>query len=589
MKYFGFILVFVGLSGSLFGAETLQISASVDQEQVRLGERLSYRIKISGEEVRSVPSPKLPQFRGKFNVTSSSESTSIQIVNGQMASSITKRYSLAPIKKGHVIIDPATVTFKGKTYKTNSIQIEVLEAKAATASSPQAVVASGQRHPQPAASSSQLSNIFLQSNANKKTVFVGEQVIFYLNFYRRIRLWSNLSHEEPSFDGFWVEKLETKQEEQIRNLEGRRYYVFELAKKALFPLQPGTYQISGARVGFVVNPFEGQQILEGSPVSIEVLPLPLENKPENFSGIVGDFSVSMNSAMAPLQVNKPTTLQIELIGEGNLRSVSDLSFDVGPELAIYKSKVEDDIKAIFKVQGTRTFEYIVVPRVEGEFEIPSFKFNFFSPSKKQYVEVETYPIQVSVEPGIGGETGISLSGAKNGEKSEVKILAQDIHYLKSVDISNKFLYAWESLFFLLFAGGTVVAFFGLILIHLRRRLFKKDRTVELRQKAFQIAARKVKMLCAEMDAKPDAVSQLQNVLLEFLGNKTGRSFLGLTQVEIRLILEEHQIPDAVSKEVVNLLDELSFAAYAPASTSAEKRRDLGLKMSTVIKSVKRGF
>jgi hypothetical protein len=62
------------------------------------------------------------------------------------------------------------------------------------------------------------------------------------------------------------------------------------------------------------------------------------------------------------------------------------------------------------LQGTKTWEYVIIPQAPGLELIPELKFDFFSPEPRQYREARTPPMEVAVRKGkgkVGGEPGPS--------------------------------------------------------------------------------------------------------------------------------------------------------------------------------------
>ena len=322
---------------SLFCQE-FSVSARVTRDKISINDRLDYELTIIGKELNNLPAPKLPNFQGKFDVISSSEATSFSWINGNVTSSKIKSYILMPVKVGKFLIEPAEIVFKGEKYQTGEVNIEVISANVSTAVPGAVVQAQQQPQAQPQMGSrghrrdrlfnkqSIEGNVFVEANTDKQEVYVGEQVVFSLDFYRRIQLWSNISFEAPKFQGIWVDDLETQEAHVKASVNGRWFYKFELLKKALFPLEPGEVTISPARVGFVVNPFDGQRIMASKAISLKVIPLPIEGRPAYFSGAVGSYSLEASVDKTDVVRNSPIALSIVLKGDGNLKSISDLSF-----------------------------------------------------------------------------------------------------------------------------------------------------------------------------------------------------------------------------------------------------------------------
>lgn len=178
-------------------------------------------------------------------------------------------------------------------------------------------------------------DIFIKVTVDKSKVHVGEQITTSYKLYSRIPMQVSIS-KLPSLNGFWTQDFEIpktpKPQEEIVN--GKKYQVFLLKKSALFPQETGSLELDpaeaegNARIIQQVrqrNPFAdmlddpafrnmGSLMmsdplfnsdffstlayrdipvhLKSSPVKITVTSLPEKGKPADFSGAVGNFTIS---------------------------------------------------------------------------------------------------------------------------------------------------------------------------------------------------------------------------------------------------------------------------------------------------------
>jgi len=106
----------------------LEVKSSVDKNKIALNETFNYKIDISGD-VKTTPEIKLPDFKKNFYVLSSAQSQKISLKSKQSHLIITYEFILRAKETGKFKIEEAQVKFKGKLYKTKSVDIEIIPAE----------------------------------------------------------------------------------------------------------------------------------------------------------------------------------------------------------------------------------------------------------------------------------------------------------------------------------------------------------------------------------------------------------------------------------------------------------------------------
>ena len=109
-------------------AEQIAVSASVDRKIVPVGGKIQLTVEVDG--VQSINAPELPDMEG-FQSRYQGPNSQISIVNGQISASIKHRYGLTALKVGKYTIDSIKVAYKGKSYQSEPITVEVIKRAAA--------------------------------------------------------------------------------------------------------------------------------------------------------------------------------------------------------------------------------------------------------------------------------------------------------------------------------------------------------------------------------------------------------------------------------------------------------------------------
>jgi BatD DUF11 like domain len=149
---------------------------------------------------------------------------------------------------------------------------------------------------------------------------------------------------------------------------------------------------------------------EASPVT--VLPLPVDGRPADFGGAVGQFQVASELTPSGGAVGDPLTFKFTVTGKGNLSRVSSDALHESAQWRVYRtdSKVTADDDT--GLQGFKTFSQPVVPLQAGQITLPGVSFSYFDPEAAHYVTRATQPIRVSVTPGAAAaQAAATLQGA----------------------------------------------------------------------------------------------------------------------------------------------------------------------------------
>lgn len=311
---------------------------------------------------------------------------------------------------------------------------------------------------------------FVQVEVDKLEAYEGEQVTVAWAIYTRGSMESLDRVKFPSLRGFWKEIIEEvpalQFEEEIVN--GVPYRRALLAAHALFPIKAGTATIDEFKIKARVRTFNqgwnqkaNEYTKSSDSVAIKVKKLPLEGRPSEFTGAVGDFEIRASVDKPNLVSHQPFSLRIRIEGKGNAKTVELPGLELPPELEMYDTKSET---RFFK-NGTsfKEFEVLVIPRKSGPVKIPSLKLGFFDPKKEAYYVKETEILELQIAEGEPQETpaasGTSLSvnpPAKEAQVEEKAFVPQIETEIQGSTMSSLLLSRW------LETGGLLLAIFTLL-------------------------------------------------------------------------------------------------------------------------------
>ena len=170
------IMIFFNVS---FAQNEIEMEASVSRSDLSLKERFTYKLEIRGERQLSLPDVEISDFTDFYIVGGPSKSTNFSYYNGEISSSANFAWVLEPKKNGSFKIEAATLIYKGKTYRSEAISLNVSASVARN--NPKTARAPNQ-------SGRKKESTYLVASIDKDKVYKGEQVTVTYRIYTRVRL-----------------------------------------------------------------------------------------------------------------------------------------------------------------------------------------------------------------------------------------------------------------------------------------------------------------------------------------------------------------------------------------------------------------
>ncbi len=546
---------------------------------VEVGEnfRLDFSVNARGTGFQA---PNFSNFRVLIG-PSTSTSTSISMVNGKTTQSVNYSfaYILQATKEGKFTIGSAKVKVDGKVYKTQPITIEVLKGDLPQISqNNQAARGTGSRK-------SSGGKVFIRVNLSKTKVYQGEQIIASLKIYDKIaQLGGFNDFKFPSYSGFWAQEVKTPTNLSLtrEKFNNQIYYSALLRQDVLFPQKSGTIIIEPCTVDCVVKEKVGQRrnffgelvdayqnvqkVVKSKPRKVTVLPLP-DGKPASFTGAVGsNFKFKMSVDRTELKSNESVTLKLVVSGHGNIQMVNKLAVNFPASFDVFDPKVSNNINSSASgVRGSKTFEYLVIPREPGGYTIPATNFSYFDVKSKSYKTFTTQAINFKI--GKGDKSAIvTTSGAAIGSE-EVANKGTDIRHIFTQGFSlskNKKPFFGSLWFYLSYLIALVVAVLSIFLIGTK---IKRNKNIVLQKnkRANRISQKRLKEAAKFMkeNNREAFYTELIKALWGFLSDKLNIPLSELSRDTVKETLEKQNIDEQLVNEFITTVDNCEFAKYAP--------------------------
>ena len=577
-------------------------TASVNETTVSENDQFKVSFTLSGNNVNGIKNFKPPPFSNFLILSGPNQSTSIQFINGVQSGSISYSYILQPKGLGTFSIGEASIEYDGKNYETKPLNITVVKGE----SKPKQ-----QKQDEGISNEEIAKNLFIRAIVDKRKVFLGEQVTVTYKLYTRLNIAAQMSISKlPQYQGFWTEELETSTNITFMTevLDGKQFRVGTLKRAALFPTQTGKLEITPFELtvpiqikktrnrnnifdDFFNDPFGNSKTIEFNAISdkitIDVLPLPQKNKPDSFKGAVGDYTFRADLDKNSAKTNEPVTLKVDITGKGNIQLVELPELNIPAGFEKYEPKTTEKVNNKNIISGTKTAEYLMVPRVVGKREIPAIEFSYFDPENKKYITKQSGPFTLNITQGE------RLPDVQVASKEEIRKLGEDIHFIKTsgYDIYKK----EESILFTPFfwIGGATPMLLLFVLVGWKRKNDKLAGNLTLLnyQRAQKVAKgrlKKAKQLLKENNHK-EFYTEISQALFGYLEDKLHIAKAEFTIDRAKDELANLKVDDELIQKVKQMAEACEYIRFAPGAEENTAMKSTYDQMATVITEVEKSI
>jgi len=606
------VLVFVGMLlffSNIVKAEEVTFTADAPRTVV-MGQNFNV-VYTSNAEARDLRIAEFNNFEilsGPFTSTMSSTT----IINGKYSSSNTYRvtYVLSPQKTGTFNIPAATANIRNRRYSSNNLIIKVLPADRQSSNGGSSSQGSS-RGGSSSVSSQNVSSdqIFIRAIPTKTRVREQECLTITYKLYTKVDIAGFENPKFPEFTGFMAQEVELPQNQQwnLENYRGSNYRTAVLKQTVLFPQKSGNLSIKRgsfdvvARVrntssrgrsifdDFLDSYSDVKKTIYSNNLNIQVDPLPA-GKPADFSGVAGNIKMTSSITSTQVKANDAVTIKLHIAGTGNLKMIPTPEFKFPADFEVYDPKVDNSFKNTSSgVSGSKTIEYLFIPRYAGTFEIPAVSISYFDLASGRYKTLRSESYTLKVAKGEGGSQTISGDFT---DQEQVRMLNSDIRYLKT-DIK---LHQQENLIFgkiWFWLCYLVPLLFFIIFLIINRKQIKANADVARvrNRKASKVAVKRLKQAGIYLkEGKKEAFyDEVLKALWGYTSDKLNIPLSRLTKETVESELIEFKVDEEIRKEYMDILQTCEFARYAPGKDSHamdtlyEKTMNVMNKMENTIK------
>ncbi len=558
-----FILFFIGLCSIAMQAQDVKFEAKVSKQKLGLNEKL--RVDFSMNQDGDNFSP--PDFDGFVVVGGPNQSISNSYYNGKRSYSKTYSYFLAPQNMGSKTIGSATILINGQTYTSKPVVVNVTKATAS---------------PQDANNPEFVANeaVHLVAEVSNSNPYLNEAITVVYKLYVShdvsiTSAWREVT--SPKYEDFWSQNIDARGDYKVYNgkYQGEDYRYVILRSTVLYPQKTGKLDIEPltlsvpidvpvGRRGFFNRSNRVNKTISAGNRSIQVKPLPLENRPDNFTDAVGDFSLYMDTNKKQLNANEALELDVKITGKGNLKLMGLPKVTLPSSLEVYEPERINNIQVKANgMQGTITEKYTVVPQFKGQYPIRPITFSYFDPKTETYKTLSSKEIFIDVPEGPSSTESLPDTAKESGDiVSNNKF--KNIKLTTTLEPMEKEHFFKSTLFWSLLGGPFLLIPLFVIAGRARdKRLADVDGS-RLRN-ANKLAKKYLGEAKKNLGNKEAFYDSMERALHNYLKAKLDIETTEMSKERIAQLLNDRQVSQETVAEFNTLLKSCEFARYTPST------------------------
>ena len=569
MKLKFYISLFICLLSISLVAQEATLKAKVSKNKLGVNQRLRIEFSIDKQGGDNFSPPKFTNFRV---VGGPSQSVSQSWINGKVTFSQSYTYIIQPKRKGAFSIASASIKIGGKFIKSEPVKVIVLDP---------VEIPKNPNDPNYVAQQ----NIHLVAEISKANPYVGEGIYVEYRLYvsENVSVYDTSISEAPKYNGFWNQDIKVNGfPVKMGKYNGENYRYIVLQKALLIPTKTGKLSIDPMRMDIVIGVPSGRADFFGNAITknirrefastkkiIRPKSLPLEGKPANFAGAVGDFNFSVALSKDILKANETSQVQVKISGKGNLKLFELPTVETPAELEMYQPERKERVRVNASgISGAVTDTYTVVPLYKGKYKIPSISFSYFNPKEKKYKTIATEDFFVDVQE---GKELITLD-TSSVRKQEVVSTGKNFIYIatKTNFITAKKIDFFKSnLFYVLFLLPLIAIPIG-VFIGKKNEERSNDILGNKTRKAEKLAKKYLSKAQKQLGKKEAFYEALERALHNYLKAKLGVETAEISKERITEILKGKNVEATAIHQFIEVLKNSDFARYTPFTATEMK-------------------
>ncbi|MEW5846577.1 MAG: BatD family protein [Bacteroidota bacterium] len=521
---------------------------------------------------------------------STSSSTSIEVINGKVtqSQSYTYTYILSATKEGKFTIEPAEAVVGKERIRSNPVVIEVVKTSSGT-STGRANQQASRNIRESQTDDLPGDELFVTVELNRKSAYVGEPIEATIKIYTRVSILAFEDAKFPAFDGFWSQEIKSSPNVNFEraNVNGKIYNAGVIRRYLLFPQKSDkieidpfelvvVYQGRSSHPHSIFDEFFGggfenyRKRLVSKPITIYIKKLPLP-EPLDFTGAVGSFKVDASVDKNNLKANDAFTFKFKISGKGNLKLIGNPRLSFPSTFEVYDPKISENLSIDEgNTSGSKTYEYVCIPRAGGNFKLEPVAFSYFDPVKESYVTLKTAPISITVNADSSSAGNVMVA---NFGKEDIKYIGKDIRFIKtSMPLFKPRGAFWVTsgiyqFFYLLFIALFVV--FSFLFRRYRQRM--QDVAFIKTRRASKVAQKRLKVASQMLEQNKNAqfFEEIHKAIWGYVSDKLNIPLASLNIDNACEKLTEHGIDSEKIAMFRSIVETCEYARFAPMAEHSQ--------------------
>ncbi|WP_405564128.1 BatD family protein [Polaribacter sp. Asnod6-C07] len=566
----GFLLLLFSLLTFSFYAQNTELEVNVSKNKLGLNQRLRIEFSVNKQGADDFTPPKFTNFKV---IQGPSHLINQSWVNGKVSFSKSYTYILKPKRKGELIIGPASIKYNGATINSKMMKIIVLDP---------IDIPENPNDPDYIAQQ----NIHLVAEISKSRPYVGEGIYVEYRLYvsENVSVYDTSVTEAPQYNGFWNQEIKVNGfPVKMGKYNGEDYRYIVLQKALLIPTKTGKLSLDPMKMDIVIGVPTGRADFFGNVITknirkefasakkiISPKSLPLEGKPENFTGAVGQFNFDVSLSKEVLKANESSQIKVAVSGKGNLKLFELPTVETPTELEKYQPERKENVRiATDGLSGSVTDTYTVVPQYKGKYKLPSVGFSYFNPKSKKYEIINTDDLYVDVTEG----KELVTSNSNSVNKKAVVSTGKNFRYIQTQSdfVTNETKDFYKSyLFYILLLLPLLMIPIGILIARNNEKRNSDVVGIKLR-KAEKLARKYLSEAQKQLGKKEAFYEALERALHNYLKAKLNIETSDISKENITKILAEKNIDETTIKQFIDVLKASDFARYTPVTDTEMKQ------------------
>ena len=304
-------------------------------------------------------------------------SISTVVINGKFTTTREQNYvyEMMAERAGQVSLKNIKVEISGKTTTLKDVYLNVLSAPR------------------------KVPDAFMEAQASKTRVYLGEGIDVNYYLYFKTSIAANDVKEFPKLNRFIKRFHHVNSPVETVQYKGQVLKRILAYSARLYPEKVGTAVLDPMTISVQIveneysNPFGGfgmgsqrfkNKDLSSPRIEVEVLPLPADNVPPGFTGMVGEHEFTLSMNKGKFLVNEPIELKLEVKGKGALEKMEAPVFFTDNNLEQFDTK--SDMTEINNQTSKKVFDYTLLARGPLSIKPRELALAYFDPASGRYIE-----------------------------------------------------------------------------------------------------------------------------------------------------------------------------------------------------------